>query len=136
MRILLDTNVVLDVLLGRMPFGIEARRIFGLVEAGEVRGMIAATTVTTVFYLARKALGAKEARDCVRSLLALFQVAPVTREVLARATELDFADFEDAVIHESAALGGAQGIVTRDSAGFSSAALRVYTPGELLAALG
>jgi predicted nucleic acid-binding protein len=134
--ILVDTNVVLDLLLARMPFGTEAKRLFGLVETGELQGMVAATTVTTVFYLARKALGANEAKDCVRGLLALFHVAPVTREVLARAAELDFADFEDAVIHESAVLAGARGIVTRDSAGFSSATLRIYSPSELLAALG
>ena len=101
MRLLLDTNVLLDVLLARSPHADAAVRILAAVEAGVVTGVIGATSVTTVFYLATKAVGVRRAKGHVRTILSLFEIAPVTEAVLARALELGFADFEDAVIHEA-----------------------------------
>jgi hypothetical protein len=71
----------------------------------------------------------------MKDLLQLFEVAPVNRAVLEDALALGFADFEDAVLHEAGRLAGAQAIVTRDPSGFSAAALRIYDPETLVAAL-
>ena len=135
MRLLLDTNVLLDVLLARSPHADAAVRILAAVEAGVVTGVIGATSVTTVFYLATKAVGVRRAKGHVRTILSLFEIAPVTEAVLARALELGFADFEDAVIHEAARAARCTGIVTRDAQGFKRADLPVYSPTELLAVL-
>jgi hypothetical protein len=62
----------------------------------------------------------------------LFDVAPVTRAVLTDALDLDFPDYEDAVLHEAARHAGAEAIVTRDPKGFAKARLKVYRPDELL----
>ena len=62
MRILFDTNVVLDVLLDREPFSTEAASLFSKVEIGVLSGYICATTITTIYYLARKAVGSESAR--------------------------------------------------------------------------
>ena len=67
-----------------------------------------------------------------RTLLGLFEVAPVTRAVLTDALDLDFPDFEDAVLHEAARHAGAGAIVTRDPKGFVKARLKLYAPEELL----
>ena len=61
MNILFDTNVVLDVLLDHKPFSAPASVIFSWVEAGEFIGFLGATTVTTIFYLATKVVGKKQA---------------------------------------------------------------------------
>lgn len=135
MRLLLDTNVLLDVLLARSPHADAAVRILAAVEADVVTGVIGATSVTTVFYLATKAVGVRRAKGHVRTILSLFEVAPVTEAVLARALELGFADFEDAVIHEAARAARCTGIVTRDAQGFKRADLPMYSPTELLAVL-
>ncbi|MGE5527604.1 MAG: PIN domain-containing protein, partial [Patescibacteria group bacterium] len=71
----------------------------------------------------------------VRELLTLFDVADVDRNVLDRALDLDFADFEDAVLHEAARACGMTAIVTRDGRGFANASLPVFAPAELLAAV-
>ncbi len=71
----------------------------------------------------------------MRVLLRLFEVAPVNRAVLEGALVLGFDDFEDAVLHEAGRLAGARAVVTRDPAGFSASALRVYAPDTLVAAL-
>jgi len=134
-KVLFDTNVVLDVLLAREPFVRPATLLLCMVDRGEIRGLLGATTLTTLHYLASKGIGRERAREQVRRLLDLFDVAPVDREVLHQALEVDFPDFEDAVLHEAARAVGAEAIVTRNGNDFRQATLPVYTPEELLRAL-
>lgn len=134
MRIVFDTNVVLDVLMEREPHMDAASKLFALVDGGRIEGLLCATTVTTVHYIAAKGLGQRRARALIAKLLAVFEVAPVDGDVLRRALGLDFSDFEDAVLHEAARGIGAD-IVTRDRSGFVRADLAVYDPHELVAAV-
>lgn len=131
MKVLFDTNVVLDVLMDRQPFADVAAGLFVNVEQGDIAGYLCSTTITTVYYLAAKALGAAQAQEEIRKLLTLFEVAPVTRPVLESALNARFADFEDAVVHEAAAHIGADAIVTRNQKDFAGAGVSVYTPSEL-----
>lgn len=132
MRILFDTNVVLDVLLDREPFSSTAAKLFSKVESGEISGYVCATTITTIHYLACKVIGADSAMEEINKLIQLFDIAPVNRAVLGTAVSSDFKDFEDAVVHESALYIEAQGIVTRDLNGFKKSKIQVYSPEELL----
>ncbi len=135
MKVLFDTNVVLDVLLARKPHATTAAQVFALVERGKMRGSVCATTVTTIYYLATRAVGPKGAEKHLRQLLSLFEVAPVTSAVVTSALDLGFADFEDAVVHEAACACGASAIVTRNAKDFARASLPVLSPVELLAAV-
>lgn len=135
MKVLFDTNVVLDVLLDREPHIDVAAKLFALVDNGLLEGSICATTVTAIYYIAAKSFGRRRAHTQVHELLGLFEVAAVDREVLDRALELDFADFEDAVAHEAARTSGMSAIVTRDGGDFVNASLPVFDPHELLAAI-
>jgi predicted nucleic acid-binding protein len=130
--VLFDTNVVLDVLLARTPHVGAATALFDRVATKEVDGLLGATTVTTIHYLATKTVGAASAQRHIRTLLGLFEVASVTRSVLADALDLGYPGYEDAVLHEAARHAGAQAIVTRDPKGFPKARLKVYAPDELL----
>jgi predicted nucleic acid-binding protein len=134
-KVLFDTNVVLDVLLAREPFADVAARLFSLVDRGDLDGAICATTVTTVDYIAAKSVGPKKTRELVGRLIGMFEVAAVDASVLERALELEFDDFEDAVVHEAARACGADAIVTRNGRDFARASLRVLDPVELLAAI-
>lgn len=135
MRAVFDTNVVLDLLLDRQPWSEEAAELFARVETGELEGYLCATTVTTIHYLATRAVGRSQARREIRKLLSLFDVAPVHRPVLDAAIELDFEDFEDAVLYEASRQVSAGVIVTRDVRGFSSARLPVLSPKALASVL-
>jgi predicted nucleic acid-binding protein len=134
-KVLFDTNVVLDVLLDRAPHADVAAKLFALVDNGRLEGSISATTVTTIYYIAAKSFGRKRAHTQVHGLLGMFDVAAVDREVLDHALDPDFADFEDAVAHEAARASGASAIVTRDGGDFVNASLPVLDPRELLAAI-
>lgn len=135
MKTLFDTNVILDVLLDREPFSIDASSLLSKVEQSEIIGFICATTVTTIHYLTIKALGRQAASQHIKSLLSLFVVAPVNRMVLENAVDSEFADFEDAVLHEAACHAGARYIVTRNIADFRCSKLSVFEPKEFLNAL-
>lgn len=131
MKILLDTNIVLDVLMDRMPFADAATELFSKVEDGTIIGYLCGTTITTVYYLAAKSVGAPRAQVEIKKMLGLFEVAPVNRVVLESALVADFSDFEDAVIHEAACLVGAEAIVTRNQKDFKKSRIPVYSAEEL-----
>jgi predicted nucleic acid-binding protein len=135
MRVLFDTNVVLDVLLAREPFARAAGELFARVERGELQGVLGATTLTTIYYLIAKALTRESAKESVRKLLALFEVAAVNRSVIESALEVECPDFEDAVLCEAGRQQEVDIIVTRNVTDFSQTRLAVYTPIELLAVL-
>ncbi|SHE74684.1 Predicted nucleic acid-binding protein, contains PIN domain [Lampropedia hyalina DSM 16112] len=132
MSILFDTNIVLDVLLDREPFALHSAQTLALVEQGQIRGYLCATTITTLFYLCKRAQTAQHAKQSIDTLLKLFDIAPVNRTVLSHAIETGFADFEDAVLHEAARLTGCHGIITRNVRDFACASLPIYTPEEFL----
>ncbi|TDB39458.1 MAG: PIN domain-containing protein [Actinobacteria bacterium] len=135
MKVLFDTNVVLDHLLGREPYADTAEQLLNLVDTRRIDGVICSTTATTIHYLASKSVGASAAIDYLRKLLAIFDVACVDREVLQGALDLGFTDFEDAVLHEAACRVGATAIVTRNGKDFARSSLPVFDPAELLAAV-
>lgn len=137
MRVLFDTNILLDVLLERETHVDVATKLVALVDNGHIEGSICATAVTTLYYVGAKDLGRRRAHDQVRTLLAVFDVAPVGRDVLQRALDDDgFSDFEDAVAHEAAHAAGVSAIVTRNGRDFAKATIPVFEPHELLAAIG
>lgn len=131
MKILLDTNIVLDVLMDRMPFSDPAVELFSKVEDGTVIGYLCGTTITTVYYLASKTVGTARAQEEIRKLLTIFEVAPVNRPVLESVLAAEFNDFEDAVIHEAACHVGADAIVTRNQKDFRKSRIAVYSSEEL-----
>ena len=130
MKVLFDTNIILDVLLDRRPFSEHAAFLLSKVERSEMNGFLCATTITTIHYLLEKYLDKKKAIDSIASLLALFEVAPVNRLVIENAIEAHFTDFEDSILHESARHAGAEYIITRDINDFKNAKLPTFTPVE------
>jgi len=134
-RVLVDTNVVLDVLLARRPFVVASAEVFGLVEHARIEGLLCATTITTIDYLLTQAMPRPAARQALQKILALFEIAPVNRAVLEEAIRSKITDFEDAVLDQAGRLAGAEVIVTRNQPDFRLASLKVVGPDELLASL-
>ena len=132
MKVLFDTNIVLDLLLKRDPFYKNAHTLISKVETGEISGYLCATTITTVHYFVAKKQGKKSAMHAINSLLKLFEVANVTRAVLIDAIEVNDYDYEDSVLYKSAYHAGASFIVTRDKKGFNKSDIPALTPEELL----
>ena len=135
MKVLFDTNIILDVLLDREPFVYDSLYLLSKVEQSEITGFVCATTITTIYYLASKTLGANQALRHINSLLSLFVIAPVNRLVLENALQSEFNDFEDVVLYGAAQHAGAKYIVTRNSIDFKKSKLVIFEPRELVNAL-
>lgn len=133
MKVLLDTNVVLDLLLAREPFVDLAREIFILIENREIEGYLCATSVTTFHYLIQRETNKKEANEIIEKLLILFEVSPVTKKVLYDASVNSGIDYEDSVVYTSAYYSDINIIVTRDKRGFKESKISSLTPKEFLA---
>lgn len=134
MKVVIDTNVVLDLLLDRSPHADAAARLFAQVETGLLPACLCATTVTTIHYIAAKTVGDRAARAHVARLMSMLELAPVTRQVIEHALASPMTDFEDAVLAHAARLAGAQAVITRNERDFQHGPLRVYNPAQWLAA--
>jgi predicted nucleic acid-binding protein len=78
-KILIDTNVVLDLLLEREPFVEIAIALFEHIEQGNLEGYIAATTIANFFYIIRKTEGREVALAAINRLLIGLQFCAVDR---------------------------------------------------------
>jgi predicted nucleic acid-binding protein len=134
-NILFDTNILLDVYLQREPHYEESAFLTARVELEHITGWIGSTTVTTIHYLVTKWKDKDVAKTVIGSSLKIFNISPVNRAVLEEALQLDFSDFEDAVLHQSAIHANLDGILTRNKKDFSKAKIPIYTPSELIAVL-
>jgi len=128
MRVLFDTNVILDVLLDRKPHAEASAAAWAAVETGVSEGLLAAHAVTTIHYLARKEMGAAKARRIISTMLKVFGVAALDGAVIQEALQLSFSDFEDAVTAAAARFANCECIVTRDPKGFRGSPVRCLTP--------
>lgn len=131
MRILFDTNIILDVLLNRKEFVETSANLVGMVENNNLDGYLCATTITTLAYLISKAINKKQAKIEIQKLLTLFKISDVNSTVLKLSINSEFADFEDAVQYYSGETCDVEGLVTRNTKDYKNTDLPIYTPDEL-----
>jgi predicted nucleic acid-binding protein len=136
LKVLIDTNIVLDVLLERRPFAAAAAEIFSLAEQARLEGFLCATTITTIDCLLVKSLPPRAARSALRKLLSLFEIAPVNRAVIDRALAGRVSDFKDAVLASAGQIIGVDCLITRNAKDFARSGLKVFDPAEFLVLFG
>ena len=133
MKIFLDINVILDVLAKREPWFEDSAAVLSLLETDEFEGIVAAHSVTTLFYLASKHLGQRRATARLVELLKLVSVSPLDQDTILKGIALGWSDFEDALQMLCADTAGADYVVTRNPQDFESDSIPVITPAQLLA---
>jgi predicted nucleic acid-binding protein len=134
-RALYDVNVILDVLQRRRPFYDDSAAAFAAAETGKVAGVVAAHSVTTLFYLLARWGSPEAARVHIVDLLSVLDVATVDAHVVEQALALPYQDLEDAVQMAAARQARSDYLVTRDRAGYAAGPIPAVTPAELLALL-
>jgi predicted nucleic acid-binding protein len=135
MNVLLDLNVVLDVILQRQPWLAEATAVWNAHHRGQIRAHLVATSLTNLFYIARRLIGRDDARRAVQTCLQTFPILGVDGPLLRQAEALPGTDFEDNVQLAAAVFHQLDAIVTRNPNDFAGSPLPVLTPAELLARL-
>ena len=133
MKVLLDTNIIMDALQERSPFDAAAKEILLCGQSGKVKCVFTANAMSDIFYLYSKVRSRKEAKVALGFLLNTYSVVSVTQEDCSKALTLPNDDFEDALVKVCAKSVGVDYIVSRDSE-FKDVAteVRVITPDELL----
>jgi predicted nucleic acid-binding protein len=132
MRVLLDTNVILDAMLQRQPWHRDADAIVQAHAQGQVDCAAATLSLATVFYVSRKSIGIVAARIAVRKYLATFEILAMDKQTLLDADAMPGNDFEDNIQIAAAVANSLDAIVTRNVADFAHSPLPVYDPAELL----
>lgn len=132
-NLFLDTNVVIDFLADRKPFSDSAAQIFNMGQSRKLKLFISAVSYNTIYYILRQSQSEKSTIYLLKELSALAAIADVTQDVIRKALQAEFKDFEDAIQYYTAAsIPKIHCVVTRDPKGFKQSALPVMSPLEVL----
>lgn len=133
MKILVDTNIVLDVMLKREPFYKSSLEILGLSKRDDIEEYVSASAITDIYYLAYRQLKDKGmVKKLMKKLLTVVSVASVSEQEIENALSLEWNDFEDSVQYSVAFLQEMEGIVTRNPNDYKEAKIKIWKPEELL----
>lgn len=132
MKVLIDTNIILDVLCKRPEFYEDSARIFKLCEVKKITGVISALSIPNIMYILRKELDADKTKEVLDNLMLIFSVADLKADDLKKAADMKFKDFEDAIQSVCASRIKANYIVTRNIKDFSESRVTAIKPTELL----
>lgn len=131
MRVLIDTNVILDVWLAREPFLQDSARILSAAEKSQITGIICPTTITTLHYLVKKEKGDSKARNLLQDLLRICEVGSLRKPEIEAALQSRMRDFEDAVIESVALESRADVIATRNLSDFRYSGVPAKEPHQI-----
>ena len=133
MRVLVDTNVVLDYIAKREPYAEQAYNIVKMCADREIDGCIAAHTILNLFFILRKELSVDERKATIRKLCRVFTVVGVDiLKIMSALENNSFEDFEDCVQHECAVDFGSDYIITRNIPDFAGGNIKAIAPSDFL----
>ena len=132
-KLLIDTNVVLDLLAKREPFYNSAAKIFSLADKKKLKLSISSLTFTNTNYVLTRLKSAIESREILRRFRVLVQVLSLDEKIIDLAlNDNNFKDFEDGLQYYSAIENDQDIIITRDLKDFKESKIPVMTPEEFL----
>lgn len=132
MKVLVDTNVILDVLCNRKEFVADSLRVFQCCETQHITGYISALSIPNIVYIMRKELDPERIKEILHTLTMVFSVVELREGDLLKAAELPFDDYEDAIQSVCAARVRADYIVTRNEKDFANSTVPSLCPTKLL----
>lgn len=133
MKVMLDTNIVVDALQDREPWAEAAKQIFREAALGRFSGCITAKASADIHYLARRCTHSEaDARNTLSKLFMLFDLLDTAAEDCKRALISETKDFEDAIMIETAFREGLDYIITRNVKDFSHSPVKVLDPESFL----
>lgn len=132
MKVLLDTNIILDFALERQPFYSESEQIFVFAQHRQIEGYVSASTFGDLYYIIRKNKSRDWTLQFLNRLATFCQVATVDRAAITIALAANFRDFEDAIQYSTAVVNQLDSIITRNPEDFPVTTPRIMTPNQLI----
>ena len=132
MKLLIDTNIIIDVLYARKPFVEDASKLFKCCELKMVDGYVLALSIPNIVYIMRKELGRKRICQLIETLTTIFDIVDLKQADLLKAASMDINDYEDALQCTCAKRINADFIVTRNVRDYTKSAVPAIHPSTLL----
>lgn len=132
-KLLVDTNIVLDMLARRELFFLESQQLFTLSDRKEVKLFVSSLTFANTYYVLSQSLKIDNARKILRKFKVLVEILPMDDKIIDLSLNSDFKDFEDAIQYYTALENNADIIITRNLKDFKKSKLPVLTAKDYLA---
>ena len=132
-KILVDTNIVLDLLAKRESFFIEAQELFTLSDKKKIKLFVSSLTFANTYYVLSQSLKIENARKILRKFKVLVEVLPMDDKIIDLSLDSEFNDFEDAIQYYSAIENDLNLIITRNLKDFKQSKIPVLTAKDYLA---
>lgn len=131
MKVLIDTNIILDVLCRRSGLYEDSAKVLKLCEVKRIEGAVSALSIPNIIYIMRKELDAKKTKEVLKKLSMILAIEDLKADDLKRAAEINFKDYEDAVQSACASRIRANYIITRNIKDFTKSRIPAIKPAEL-----
>lgn len=132
MLILLDTNIILDIALKRMPFYSDSASVFKKIDSQSITAFITATTITDIYYIAKKEKGHSIAITFITDLLQYIDLIGIDKKIIIEALSSAIIDFEDAIQSISSSYFGIDYITTRNTKDYQNSSVKAISPNDFL----
>ncbi len=132
MKVLIDTNVILDVLYKREGFYEDSLKIWKLCETRKIDGYISALSIPNIVYILRRELDPEKTLEVINNINLVFKIYDLKSEIIMQAAEKKTKDYEDALQMVTAQKLKASFIVTRNIKDFADSKIIAVKPSELL----
>jgi predicted nucleic acid-binding protein len=131
-KVLVDTNIVVDLLTKRPEFYAPASKLFTFADHKKVQLSVSSLTFANTYYLLSRDLDSKTAKEVLRKFKLLVKVLPIDDKIIDLSLNSDFKDFEDAIQYFSAIENKQEIIITRNLKDFKLSRLPVMTADDYL----
>jgi len=134
MRVVIDTNIVIDALKPNPNFEADAKLVFQLIWQEKITPFMCVNSLADIFYILQKVQGSEKTKITIANLMTVMNIAPLTENDCMDALALPMNDFEDAIIAICAQNINADHILSRDEKFIkASTKVEVITPNQLFA---
>ena len=133
MKVFVDTNLFIDILLDRKPFSKESAMVYKLCENTMIDGYVAPITINNIYYICRKAKHIEIIKEYLAEISTFFTVADMNSESIKKANSLKISDYEDALQYAMVMQNGCEYLITRNVKDFKNmTTVKVVTPEDFL----
>jgi predicted nucleic acid-binding protein len=132
-RLLVDTNVILDLLAKREPFDVESRLLFSMADTNKVELVVSSLSLVNTHYILSDLMKIRESRTIIRKFKVLVSTFELNDKIIELAlNDNNFKDFEDGIQYYTALESQCELIITRNLKDFKKSAIPVFSPKEYL----
>lgn len=131
-KIFIDTDIILDLMMKRIPYFYSSIKLFNLIENKEIEGFTSSLIFSNLFYIIKKEQGREKAIKLLKKLMILLRILAVDSKIIESGLSSNFKDFEDSIQYYTATENGLKTLITRNTADYKSAKINIYTADEYI----